>query len=228
MASHQLRRFDTWLKDIDSEADAAVKLAIRTGGGVFRRRNENEWPMPGPGGPNSPSAGNALSRFGCDRRPTGSRSSARNLVAELFGRRTAGVTGPALALAHAARPHRVPSPPILPQDAEVTDRSFWSASSTSEDMDIMVTLRNVGQDGKDLFEIGQHGQPVALTMGWLRASHRKLDPERSLPYRPYHAHDERSWLKPDEPVDCHVEIWPTSIVLNKGTRLRLDAHPLQV
>ena len=25
-------------------------------------------------------------------------------------------------------------------------------------------------------------------------SHRKLDPENSLPYRPYHAHDERQWL----------------------------------
>src|SRR3989449_5916488 len=28
--------------------------------------------------------------------------------------------------------------------------------------------------------------------GWLRASHRKLDAELSRPYRPWHAHDERS------------------------------------
>ena len=37
-----------------------------------------------------------------------------------------------------------------------------------------------------------------VTKGWLRASHRKLDPAKSLPYRPYHAHDERWWLKPGE------------------------------
>ena len=30
--------------------------------------------------------------------------------------------------------------------------------------------------------------PVAI--GWLRASHRKLDEALTLPYRPYHAHDE--------------------------------------
>src|SRR5439155_1525760 len=82
-----------------------------------------------------------------------------------------------------------------------------------------------GPDGKDVFEVGSQGQPVPLTKGWLRASHRKLDPERSLPYRPYHVHDERWWLKPGEPVECQVEIWPTSIVLGKGHRLRLDIQP---
>jgi predicted acyl esterase len=46
-----------------------------------------------------------------------------------------------------------------------------------------------------------------------------------LPYRPYHAHDERWWLKPGEPVECQVEIWPTCIVLKKGHRLRLDIQP---
>ena len=69
--------------------------------------------------------------------------------------------------------------------------NLW-VSSTSEDMDIFVTLRNIGPDGKDVCEVGQHGQPMpCVTKGWLRASHRKLDPEKSLPYRPYHAHDER-------------------------------------
>jgi hypothetical protein len=64
-----------------------------------------------------------------------------------------------------------------------------------------------------------------VTKGWLRASHRKLDPERSLPYRPYHAHNERRWLKAGEVVECRVEIWPTSMVFRKGHRLRLDIGP---
>ena len=61
---------------------------------------------------------------------------------------------------------------------------------------IIPTIRNIDPDGKDVCEVGQHGQPVpCVTKGWLRASHRKLDKEKSLPYRPYHAHDERWWLR---------------------------------
>ena len=46
--------------------------------------------------------------------------------------------------------------------------------------------------------------------------------ELSLPYRPYHAHNERWWLTPNEPVECQVEVWPTSMVFAKGHRIRLD------
>jgi len=116
----------------------------------------------------------------------------------------------------------------LPQDTEVTGplaMKLW-VSSTSEDMDIFVTVRNIGPDGADVCEVGQHGQPVpCLTKGWLRASHRKLDATHSLPYRPYHAHDERWWLKPGEIVECDIEIWPTSIVVKKGHMLRIDIQP---
>jgi len=62
--------------------------------------------------------------------------------------------------------------------------NLW-VSSTSEDMDIFATIRNIGPDGKDVCEVGQRGEPSAcVTKGWLRASHRKLDKEKSLPYRP--------------------------------------------
>ena len=56
-------------------------------------------------------------------------------------------------------------------------------------------------------------------------SHRGLDPVKSLPYRPYHPHNERLWLKPDEPVECQIEVWPTCIVLGKGHKLRVDIQP---
>src|SRR5437588_469453 len=98
---------------------------------------------------------------------------------------------------------------------------LWVASST-EDMDIFATLRNIAPDGADVFEKGQQGQPVPVAKGWLRASHRALDADLSLPYRPYHAHARREWLKPGEPVRVEVEIWPTSMVFARGHRLRLD------
>jgi len=54
---------------------------------------------------------------------------------------------------------------------------------------------------------------------------RKLDPAKSLPYRPYHSHDERLWLKPGEAVECQVEVWATSMVFKKGHRIRVDVQP---
>ena len=62
--------------------------------------------------------------------------------------------------------------------------------------------------------------PVA--QGWLRASHRKLDPAKSLPYRPWHTHDEKQPLEPAAPVELDIEIWPTCIVVPAGYRVALS------
>lgn len=117
--------------------------------------------------------------------------------------------------------------PPLEEDTEVTGPVvlvLWVASTT-EDMDIFATIRNIDAEGKDVFELGQQSQPVPVAKGWLRASQRKLDPELSLPHRPYHAHDERQWLAPGVPVRVEVEIWATSMVFRKGHRIRLDIQP---
>jgi predicted acyl esterase len=117
--------------------------------------------------------------------------------------------------------------PPLERDTEVTGPVvlvLWVASTT-EDMDIFATIRNIDPDGKDQFELGQQSQPVPVAKGWLRASQRKLEPELSLPYRPYHVHDERQWLKPGAPVRVEVEIWATSMVFRRGHRIRLDIQP---
>ena len=115
----------------------------------------------------------------------------------------------------------------LTDDLEVTGplaASFWVSSST-EDMDLLLTLRNFDADGYEVLETGQQGTPVPVAKGWLRASHRELDPELSLPYRPYHKHTRRLWLKAGEIVKVDVEIWPTSMVFKKGNRIRLDVQP---
>ena len=115
----------------------------------------------------------------------------------------------------------------LAHDTEVTGPAMlvlW-VSSTSEDMDIFATLRNIDPEGNDVFELGQQGQPIPVAKGWLRASHRELDENLWLPFRPYHAHRTRSWLKAREPVRMEVEIWPTSMVFKLGHRIRLDVEP---
>jgi uncharacterized protein len=98
---------------------------------------------------------------------------------------------------------------------------LWVSSSTS-DADIFVRLGRVDPDGEEVWAHGPEGNAVALSQGWLRASHRKPDPDRTLEYRPYHAHDEVQPLTPGEAVALDIEIWPTSIVIPAGYRLILE------
>lgn len=93
-------------------------------------------------------------------------------------------------------------------------------SSTTRDLDLFATLRLMDPGGEEVVFVGAH-EPTPVTRGWLRASHRKLDPKRTLPYRPYHSHDEIQKIKPAEIVELDVEIWPTSIVCPPGYRLML-------
>src|SRR5262249_25395994 len=115
----------------------------------------------------------------------------------------------------------------LAQDTEVTGpvaAVLWVSSST-EDMDLFLTIRNIDADGNDVWEVGQQGQQVPVAKGWLRVSHRELDPDLSLPYRPYHRHRRRLHLGPGEIVRVEVEIWPTSMLFRRGHRIRLDIQP---
>jgi len=103
--------------------------------------------------------------------------------------------------------------PPLAADTEITGplaAVLWVSSST-EDMDLFLTLRNFAPDGSEVMEVGQQGLPVPVAKGWLRVSHRELDPELSRPWRPYHRHVRRLYLTPGEVVRVEVEIWPTSI-----------------
>ena len=78
--------------------------------------------------------------------------------------------------------------------------------------------------GKEVTFIGSNDPRMPVGLGWLRASQRKLDPKMSLPYRPWHTHDEERPLTPGEPVELDVEIWPTSIVVPPGYRLALTVR----
>jgi uncharacterized protein len=98
---------------------------------------------------------------------------------------------------------------------------LWAASSLT-DMDVFVRLRKIDAQGNDMVGVGPAGGHMALALGWLRASQRKLDGARSLPHRPVHAHDEVQPLVPGQAVALDIEIWPTSIVFEPGSRLVLE------
>ncbi len=98
--------------------------------------------------------------------------------------------------------------------------TLWVSSST-EDMDIFATLRGYGPDGNEATFFSSVEPKAPLSQGWLRASHRRLDPARSTEYQPYHSHDESQKLGREEIVRVEVEIWPMSIALPAGSRLEL-------
>src|SRR5206468_913468 len=51
-----------------------------------------------------------------------------------------------------------------------------------------------------------------------------LDVKLTLPYRPYHTHDERQPLTPGQVYELDVEVWPTSIVVPAGYRIGLTVR----
>jgi predicted acyl esterase len=115
------------------------------------------------------------------------------------------------------------STPSLERATEITGPSalkLWISSSTA-DADIFVVLRVFDPGGKEVVFQGALDPHTPIAQGWLRASQRKLDAKRSLPYRPYHTHDEKEPLAPGEVYALDIEIWPTCIVVPKGYRIAL-------
>ncbi|MGN6570775.1 MAG: CocE/NonD family hydrolase [Pseudolabrys sp.] len=232
----QVRFFDYWLKGIDNGVmnEPPVKLAIRHGADRIEWRHEQEWPL----------KRTQWTKFYFDlSREDGAPEHAAKLVHEnpkqaksrTYVTSHLGTMGSSSAASSQVmggggiRPNMGVALETAPMDAdmEVTGplaASFW-VSSESEDMDLFLTLRHFDAQGNEIMETGQQGAPVPVAKGWLRVSHRELDPALSAPGRPYHAHKRRLYLKPGEIVKVDVEIWPTSMVFAKGHRLRLDVQP---
>ncbi|HXJ53727.1 MAG TPA: CocE/NonD family hydrolase [Burkholderiales bacterium] len=97
-------------------------------------------------------------------------------------------------------------------------------SSTTADADLFLIFRVFTPDLREVTFMGAIDPHTPVAQGWLRASHRKLDPRLSTPYRPYHTHDQKQPLKKAEAVTLDVELWPTSIVVPAGYRLALSVR----
>jgi predicted acyl esterase len=117
------------------------------------------------------------------------------------------------------------SPP-LPQETEITGplAARLCVSSTTVDADLFLVLRVFTPDLREVTFMGAIDPHTPIAQGWLRASHRKLDPALSTAYRPYHTHDEVQPLEPGVPVALDIELWPTCIVVPAGHRIALTVR----
>ena len=97
--------------------------------------------------------------------------------------------------------------PPLEHATEITGPSAAKlfVSSSTGDADLFLVIQVFDPDGKEVVFHGALDPHTPIAQGWLRASHRKLDPHLSRPYRPYHTHDELWPLAPGEVVELDVE-----------------------
>ena len=196
----QMKFFDHFLKGEDSGWDKQppLILTIRDPRGPFRR-DENEWPL----------ARTVWTRYYLDAE-NGALSTDMPVAS---GRAEYDAKGDGITLRTG------------PFDADteftgpIAAKLFVSTLTT--DMDLFLTLRLFDPHGNEVTFVGANDPRAPVSQGWLRVSHRKVDAERSRPYKPYHPHDEREPVNPGEVYEVDVEIWPTSIVVPAGYRLAL-------
>ena len=200
----QKRFFDHFLKGIDNGWDETppVMLNIRHPGERFELRHENEWPL----------ARTEWTKLYLDP-----------VAAELSPEPPEGDS----TVEYEARGDGVTFW-LAPFDEETEITGPMAAklfiSSDTEDADLFLIVRVFDPDGAEETFMGSTDPNTPIANGWLRASHRALDPDKTLPYRPYHPHDRVEPLTPGEVYECDVEIVPSCIVIPAGWRLALTVR----
>jgi uncharacterized protein len=197
----QKRFFGHFLKgeDTDWGRQPPVQLDIRRPGEHFTTRAEQEWPL----------ARTQWTRYYLDPEAYNLTTQPRPADPIEYDAMGDGVTFFLPASNHE-----------IEVTGPIAARLFVSSDTT--DADLFLALRLFDPDGNEVLFVGTNDPRVCIGLGWLRASHRKLDHERSLPYRPWHTHDEEWPLVPGEPVELLIEILPTCIVIPPGYRLALN------
>ena len=77
-----------------------------------------------------------------------------------------------------------------------------------------------------LAEVAPDSRELEFSRGFLKASHRALDENRSSPWLPYHPHLESDPVVPGKVYEYAIELSPTSIVLKACYRLKLSITSL--
>src|SRR3954462_9644329 len=179
-----------------------VLLQIRHPGEKFVERAENEWPL----------ARTEWTKLHLDARNYGlSRAPVKDDGKVSYQGLSEGVTF---------------FLPPLEKATEITGpiAAKLHISSSPKDADFFLVVRAFDPNMKEVVFMGALDPHTPVAQGWLRASHRKLDPLRSKPWRPWHAHAERQPLEPGQVVPLDIELWPTSIVAPAGHRLALTVR----
>jgi predicted acyl esterase len=199
----QRRFFDHFLKGVDNGWDTTprVMLNVRHPGETFVLRSENEWP---------------LARTQWTKLYLGAATTALSREPSAH----------AATVEYEALGHGVTFSMTLERETEITGpiAAKLFVSSSTKDADLFLVVRVFDPQGRELTFFGSTDPNAPIANGWLRASHRRVDPGRSKPYQPYHPHDDVELLTPGDVYECDVEIVPTCIVVPAGWRVALTVR----
>ncbi len=196
-----LRWYDHWLRGMDTRVMEGPRIQLYIQGENCWR-SEGEWPLARTqwrelflGGAKQGLEGELLDSAGPD------------------GERTYEYE-PSSREARFGRPKLVYRTEPLSEPIEVTGPMALHlvAQSSAADTDWFVVFSDEAPGG---------GVSI-LTKGWLRASHREVDPARSKRWQPWHPHTREIPLKPDQPEEFAIEVVPTSNLFKPGHRIRLE------
>jgi len=195
---HELlvRWYDYWLKGIDTGImdEPPIKIFVM---GVNKYRYENEWPL----------ARTKWTKFYL--RLMGHLSTEPEAVVgdpDCFVQMPPTMTNTIQSLKYT-------TPPFI-EPVEVTGPISLTlyASIDQEDTNWIAILKDVPPNDSE----------IELTRGYLKASHRALNPEKSTPWLPYHTHMNPEPVKPGEIFEYAIEIRPTSNVFKAGHCIQLE------
>jgi uncharacterized protein len=96
------------------------------------------------------------------------------------------------------------------------------ASSTTRDTDFVVKLYDQAPQSPEQRAQGIQPESRVITKGWLRASHRAVDPKLSTENALWYTHADPQPLEPGAVTKIEVAIMPTAYRFKKGRRIRLD------
>jgi len=126
----------------------------------------------------------------------------------------------------------------LPRDVLIAGPSVLVlyAAIDQDDTNWIVILKDVGPDvSVRTVREGERAIPQnlperELTRGWLKASHRAVDPARSLPGQPWHPLTRAAWrpVTPGEINEYQIEILATANLFRQGHRICIEITSLDL
>ncbi len=207
--------FDKWLKGEENGImdEPAVDIQMRTGNGSYYWRHEADWPVPGTVYKKFYLDGSSL----VESAPSKEQPVSYN--ADVYHKQAGRVAGATFI-----------SAPVS-EDIELAGyiKAGLYVSSTTEDMEIHMKVRVLDENDREVIYPARTSMEPGLPLGFgaMKVSHRVLDEEKSRDYLPVYRHTKEAYapLSPGEVVYCEVGSFPTTGVIKKGWKLRLDIDP---
>jgi putative CocE/NonD family hydrolase len=115
------------------------------------------------------------------------------------------------------------SPPLA-QDVEIAGpvKLVLHAASSAPDTDFIVKMSEQFAQTDAARAQGIQPRSRVVTKGWLRASHRDIDPDRSRENAPWYRHTNPQPLEPGQVYMFEIAVMPTAYLFRKGNRIRLE------